>query len=92
MNIFLTTRLNFERLICISIIIIDNLICCRCFKENVEIVTGKKKLKNQLLSNIILKLSEEGNNHKISFLLIVSFSDSLQETNIALSKKKQETD
>lgn len=90
MSVFLTTHLNSKRLICISIIIIDNLICCRCFKENVEIVT-EKKLKNQLLRNIILKLSEEGNNHKIPCLLIFSFSDCLQETNIALSKKKQET-
>lgn len=91
MSIFLTTRLNSKRWICIYIIIIDNLICCRCFKENVEIVTEKKKLKNQLLRNIISKLSEEGNNHKIPCLLIVSFFDCLQATNIALSKKKQET-
>lgn len=76
---FLTTHLNSKRLLCIAIIITDNLICCRCFEESVEIVREKySHLKNQFLSYIILKLSEEGNNHKIPFPLRVSFSVCLQ--------------
>jgi len=77
---FLTTHLNSKRLLCISIIITDKLICCRCFEESVEIVREKKHLKNHLLSYIILKLSKEGNDQNS-----LSFNSFL----FSLSSKKQ---
>lgn len=70
----LTSHLNSKRLFCISVIIIDNLICHRCFEGSVEIAREKKKSKKQLLKYFILKLSEESKSYISLFFNSYFFS------------------